>query len=62
MLITNMYGVMRAYWYLDGYIRTSSYEFNIDNFDPEIHLTNDAIQKKYSEYGRYEPYNKISYD
>ena len=29
-----MYGVMRAYWYLDGYIRTSSYEFDIDNFDP----------------------------
>ena len=25
MLITNLYGVMRAYWYTDGYIRTSSY-------------------------------------
>ena len=62
MLITNLYGVMRAYWYADGYIRTSSYEFDIDNFEPEIHLTNDAIQKKYADYGKYEPYNKISYE
>jgi tubulin polyglutamylase TTLL1 len=53
MLITNFFGVTRAYWYDEGYIRTSSYEFNIDNFDPEIHLTNDFIQKNYPEYGKY---------
>ncbi len=34
MLITNLYGVTRAYWYEEGYIRTSSYLFNIDNFEP----------------------------
>lgn len=34
VLLTNIYGIMRAYWYTDGYIRTSSYEFNIDNFEP----------------------------
>jgi tubulin--tyrosine ligase len=62
MLITNLYGVTRAYWYAEGYIRTSSYEFNISNFEPEIHLTNDAVQKKYSDYGKYEPYNKVSYE
>lgn len=61
MLITNLYGVTRAYWYEEGYIRTSSYFFDVDNFESEIHLTNDAIQKKYVEYGRYEPGNKISY-
>lgn len=35
---------MRAYWYEDGYIRTSSEEFDLD--DPTnlyVHLTNDAI-------------------
>jgi len=47
MLITNLYGVARAYWYDEGYIRTSSCPFNVDNFDPEIHLTNDAVQKDY---------------
>ena len=62
MLITNMYGIMRAYWYQEGYIRTSAYPFDIDNFEPEIQLTNDSIQKKYPEYGRYEQHNKISYD
>ena len=25
-------------------------------------MTNDAIQKKYSDYGKYEPYNKVSYE
>ena len=48
ILVTNLYGIMRAYWYEEGYIRTSSYPFNIHNFDPEIHLTNDSIQKRYS--------------
>lgn len=61
MLMTNLFGVTRAYWYEEGYIRTSAYHFNIHTFEPEIHLTNDAIQKKYPEYGRYEPANKISY-
>ena len=53
MLITNLYGVTRAYWYDQGYIRTSSYHFNIHNFDPQIHLTNDAIQKNFTDYGKY---------
>jgi len=61
MLITNLHGVTRVYWYEEGYIRTSSYLFNVHNFEPEIHLTNDAIQKNYSDYGKFEPSNKISY-
>ena len=61
LLITNLFGVTKAYWYDEGYIRTSSYPFNVHNFEPEIHLTNDAIQAHYADYGRYEPFNKISY-
>lgn len=61
MLITNIYGVMRAYWYDQGYIRTSSYLYDVHDFDPSIHLTNDAIQVQYMHYGRYEQNNKISY-
>lgn len=61
MLITNLFGVTRGYWYSEGYVRTSSYEFDIFNFEREIHLTNDAVQKHTALYGRYEPGNKLSY-
>jgi hypothetical protein len=42
-------------------VRTSSYEFDVGNFDREVHLTNDAVQKFTEMYGRYEPGNKLSY-
>ncbi len=54
MLITCINGSFKAYWYEDGYVRTSSAEFNIKTTrDPLIHLTNDAIQKNTAEYGKY---------
>ena len=53
---------MKAYWYEDGYIRTSGYEYNVHDFEPEIHLTNDAVQKKFRNYSRYENSNKLSYE
>lgn len=44
MLVTSINGIFRAYWYSEGYIRTSSNEFNLDDVsDPFTHLTNDAI-------------------
>ena len=44
MLVTSINGIFRAFWYQEGYIRTSSYEFNLDDCgDPMVHLTNDAI-------------------
>jgi len=53
---------MKAYWFVDGYIRTSSKEFNLKNLNNKaIHLTNDAIQKKNDDYGKYETGNKLSY-
>ncbi|CAD8203545.1 unnamed protein product [Paramecium octaurelia] len=60
-LITQLNNIFRAYWYEDGYIRTSSEEFDLD--DPAnlyVHLTNDAIQKYADTYGRYENGNKLS--
>lgn len=54
MLITCINGSFKAYWYEDGYVRTSSSEFNLKTTrDPLIHLTNDAIQKNTAEYGKY---------
>ena len=45
-MVTCVNSIFRAYWYQEGYIRTSSHEFDLEEFDnPMIHLTNDAIQK-----------------
>lgn len=53
---------MKAYWYSEGYIRTSSCEFTLSDLtEPMIHLTNDAIQKYGPMYGKYEEGNKLSY-
>lgn len=51
----------RGYFYREGYIRTSSYEFNLSDLeDRDVHLTNDAVQDRNDQYGKYEPGNKIS--
>ena len=53
---------LKAFFYEDGYIRTSSKEFDLDNLDDKfIHLTNDAIQKQGEDFGKFENYNKMSY-
>ena len=52
---------MKGYWYKEGYIRTSSYEFQLNDFSTFVHLTNDAIQNCFENYGKYEDGNKISY-
>ena len=44
MMVTCVNSIFRAYWYQEGYIRTSSHEFDLEDVDnPMIHLTNDAI-------------------
>ena len=61
-LITCSGGVLQAYYYNEGYIRTSSKEFNINNVTNKlIHLTNDAVQKYSEDYGKFEMANKLSY-
>ena len=62
MLLTVHNGKAKAYWYQEGYIRTSSYTFDLSEItDTDIHLTNDAIQKESGRYGKYEPANKLSF-
>jgi tubulin polyglutamylase TTLL1 len=63
LLITCFNGSIRAYWYPEGYIRTSSATYSLArNADLLTHLTNDAVQKHSEDYGKYEKGNKISYD
>ena len=62
MLMTSVRGVVKAYWYKDGYLRTCSEFYDLDDLDNlYIHLTNDAIQSKGEGFQRYEPGNKLSY-
>ena len=62
LLITSVNGFIKAYWYKEGYIRTSSEKYDLEDLSNEfVHLTNDAIQKKSEYYGKYEPGNKVSY-
>lgn len=60
MVMTATNGVIKGYWYKEGYVRTSSREFNVNDLENKmIHLTNDAVQKKGEEYGKYESGNKV---
>jgi len=60
--MTSVGGSTKAYVYEEGYIRTSSFEYDANNLaDRLIHLTNDAVQKKDKNYGKYEVGNKMSY-
>lgn len=62
MLVTSVNSILKCYWYEEGYIRTSCKEFNIKDLKNKfIHLTNDAIQKKCEEYGKFENGNKVSF-
>jgi hypothetical protein len=63
VLLVLVDGNLSAYFYRDGYIRTSGRKYNLKNLgDRETHLTNDAVQKKSDKYGKHEAGNKLSYD
>ena len=62
MMMTSVNGILKGYWYEEGYIRTSSCQFNVNNLaNKMIHLTNDAIQKNGDGYGKFENGNKVYY-
>jgi hypothetical protein len=53
--------IVKAWFFQDAYIRTSSKKYNLSNlYDREVHLTNDAVQKNSSSYGKFESGNKLS--
>ena len=62
MLVTCHNGKTKAFWYQEGYVRTSSAFFSLDDTDPYIHLTNDAIQVNADSYSYFEEGNKLSFN
>jgi hypothetical protein len=60
MMTTTVNGNFQGYWYQDGYLRTTCKEFNLNNVTNRlVHLTNDAVQKRGADYGRFESGNKV---
>ncbi len=58
--MTSQNGINKAYWYNEGYIRTSSTLYSLRNLNNKmVHLTNDAVQKQSEDYGKYESGNKV---
>eukprot|EP00741_Cyanophora_paradoxa_P007505 tig00001130_g7259.t1 len=54
---------LNIYLYRDGYLRTSSAQFDCENLrDLFVHLTNNAVQKTGSNYGEHEEGNQLSYE
>ena len=53
---------MEVYFFKEGYLRTSAFEYKLDNCkDPMVHLTNNAIQKNSKLYGRFEDGNQLDF-
>ena len=54
--------MFQAYFYQEGYLRTACKKYNPTDLENKyIHLTNDAVQNKCEEYGKFENGNKLSY-
>jgi hypothetical protein len=61
-MITSINNIIQGFFFQDGYLRTTSHEFSMENLSNNfIHLTNDAIQKHSQDYGKFENSNKLSY-
>ena len=62
-LVVKSFAKTSVFWYRLGYMRTSSYEYNINSKDNlMVHLTNEAVQVKDKDgFGKYEPGNKVYY-
>jgi len=61
-LLTAINGCVKGYFYKEGYLRTASKDFSLKSINSKIvHLTNEAIQMRYEDFGRYEPGNKLTY-
>jgi len=61
-LLTAINGNVKGYFYKEGYLRTASKDFSLKLVNSRIiHLTNEAVQKNFEEFGKFEPGNKLSY-
>ncbi|KAM3132397.1 hypothetical protein pb186bvf_015497 [Paramecium bursaria] len=62
ILVSQINSVIKLYFYKEGYGRTTGYDFIMNDTNPFIHMTTDALQKQAPTYGLYEESNKISFN
>ena len=54
---------MKVFMFREGYLRTSSHTFDLENLnDTYVHLTNNAVQKYSKTYGEFEDGNQLSFE
>lgn len=53
-------GAFHAYFFNDGYVRTTSSPFSLNSLDRAVHITNDQVQREDECYGKFEEGNKLS--
>jgi len=61
-LITSINGYIKAYYYQEGYLRTSSKDYSVRDLSRSVHLTNEAVQIHNQDFGKHEAGNKVSYN
>jgi hypothetical protein len=53
---------LECYFFKEGYIRTSSMAYDLNDIENEfVHLTNNAIQKHSPDYSKFEDGNQLSF-
>jgi len=55
-------GAGEVFFYRDGYIRTSSEQYTLNNNEEYIHLTNNCLQVYCNNYSKYEAGNTLSFE
>lgn len=61
VLVTSISGHMKAFYYQEGYLRTSSKDYSVRDLSRSVHLTNEAVQIHSQDFGKHEAGNKVSY-
>lgn len=52
----------RIYFYRQGYLRTTSEKYDLQNKSNSVHLTNQCLQSQEKEYGQHEEGNTLTFD
>jgi len=61
-LLTAINNNVKGYFCNEGYLRTASKDYSLKCIGSKIvHLTNEAVQMNYEEFGKFEPGNKVTY-